>query len=74
MTLIPANIPKNIYYQHNHSASTSSNSAASSSIESHIFVFYQLTTVGVSDAPISTLVPVPISAAPYRKALIAKIF
>ena len=38
----------------------------------HGFGVYQLTTVGASKATIRTLVPVTISAPPYRKALIAK--
>ena len=38
------------------------------------FGVYQQTAVGLSDLSIRTLVPDPISAEPYRKALIAKIF
>ena len=45
-----------------------------SSSDSHCFYFYQLTLVGASDATIHTLVPVLISALPYRKALIVKLF
>ena len=45
-----------------------------SSSDSHRFDFYQLTLVGTSDATIHTLVPVLISALPYRKALIVKLF
>ena len=42
--------------------------------DSHGFGVCQLTTVGTSDATIRTLVLIPISASPYRKVLIAKIF
>ena len=38
------------------------------------FGIYQQTAVGLSDLSIRTLVPDPISAVPYRKALIAKLF
>ena len=38
------------------------------------FGIYQQTAVGLSDLSIRTLVPDPISAEPYRKALIAKRF
>ena len=48
--------------------------ATVSSSESNGFGVYQLTPVGASDATIRTLVPVSISALPYRKALIAKLF
>ena len=44
------------------------------STDQHGFGVYQLTTVGSSEATIRTLVPVSISALPYRKALIAKLF
>ena len=40
---------------------------------SHLGV-YQQTDVGAGDVSIRTLTPAAISAAPYRKALIAKIF
>ena len=45
-----------------------------SSSDPHGFGVYQLTPVGESDATIRTLVPIPVSALPYRKALIAKFF
>ena len=48
--------------------------ATVSSSESNGFGVYQLTPVGASDATIRTFVPVSISALPYRKALIAKLF
>ena len=48
------------------------NSAPTS--DSHGLGIYQLTNVGASDATIRALVPVFISAFPYRKTLIAKIF
>jgi len=38
------------------------------------FGVYRQTPVGLSELSIRTLVPVPISAEPYRKALIAKLF
>ena len=38
------------------------------------FGIYQQTAVGLSDLSIRTLVPDPISAEPYRKALVAKLF
>ena len=38
------------------------------------FGIYQQTAVGLSDLSIRTLVPDPISAEPYRKALTAKLF
>ena len=38
------------------------------------FGVYQQTAVGLSDLSIRTLVPDPISAEPYRKALITKLF
>ena len=44
------------------------------SSDPHGFGIYQLTPVGASDATIRTLVPVPISALPYRKALIDQFF
>ena len=42
--------------------------------QSSHFGVYQQTTVGTGDVSIRTLVPAAISAAPYRKALIAKLF
>ena len=50
------------------SAVLSGGSAAST------FDIYQQTVVGLSDLLIRTLVPDPISAEPYRKALIANFF
>ena len=38
------------------------------------FGVYRQTLVGLSELSIRTLVPVPISAEPYRNALIAKLF
>ena len=38
------------------------------------FGVYQQTSVGTGDVTIRTLIPVAISAEPYRKALIAKLF
>ena len=38
------------------------------------FGVYMQTPVGLSELSIRTLVPVPISAEPYRKALIVKLF
>ena len=48
--------------------------ATVSSSDPNSFGVYQLTPVGASDATIRTLVPVPISALPYRKALIDQFF
>ena len=45
-----------------------------SSSDPHVFGVYQLKPVGASDMNIRILVPVHISALPYRKALIANIF
>ena len=56
------------------SASVFPQTTTVSSSDSHGFGIYQLIPVGASDATIRTLVPVPISALPYRKALIAKLF
>ena len=55
-------------------ASLSNQSVSTRSNDSHGFGVYQLTTIGASEATIRTLVPVPISAPLYCKALIAKIF
>ena len=43
-------------------------------LASSYFGVYQQTTVGSGAVSIRTLVPAAISAAPYRKALIAKLF
>ena len=56
------------------SAGVSPQTATVSSSDPNSFSVYQLTPVGLSDATIGTLVPVNISALPYRKALIAKLF
>ena len=55
-------------------ALTNNQSVPARSTDQHGFGVYQLTTVGASTATIRTLVPVSISAPPYRKALIAKLF
>ena len=54
--------------------SFSNQTTSARSNDSYGFRNYQLTTVGASEAIIHTLVSVPISAPPYRNALIAKIF
>ena len=51
-----------------------SQTSSVSSSDSHGFGVYQLTTDGTSGVTIRTLVLVPISAFPFRKALIAKFF
>ena len=48
--------------------------SSASSSDSHVFGVFHLTTVGMSDATIRTLVSVPISASPYRNSLITKLF
>ena len=58
----------------NHSNDIHIISAVEGSLVSSHFVVYQLTTVGSSDFSKRTLVPVAISAVPYRKALITTIF
>ena len=55
-------------------ASPNYHSVPARSSDQHCFGVYQLTAVGASTATIRTLVPVSISAPPYRKALIAKLF
>ena len=55
---------------HNYLSLTASTGGPSSS---H-FGIYQQTSVGSGDVTTRTLVPVAISAEPYRKALIAKLF
>ena len=57
----------NTALNNNHSVPARSN-------DQHGFGVYQLMTVNASDATIRTLVPVSISAPPYRKTLIAKLF
>ena len=54
-------------------ALNTNNSVPDCSNDHRGFGVYQLTTVGASDATIRTLVPVSISAPPYRKALITKL-
>ena len=49
-------------------------STVNDGLASSYFGVYQQTTVGSGDGSIRTLIPAAISAAPYRKALIAKLF
>ena len=56
------------------SAGVFSQTVSGLSSDPNSFGIYQLTPVGASDATIRTFVPVPISALPYRKALIANFF
>ena len=58
------------YTNHNYSSLTDFTGGPSTS---H-FGIYQQTSVGTGDVTIRTLVPVAISAEPYRKALITKLF
>ena len=55
-------------------ASNNNQSISARSTDQHSYEVYQLTAVGASDVTIRTLVPVSISALPYRIALIAKFF